>query len=113
LPAQLGHAGVLAVVHPVLDLPRSDIANELGELERVAGARLASFSHAGFLPPSSDCFEVPLGRVRSTGSLLTGAGASATVSLSLVFPRPGTHLQSRLHKHRCSVNTAEPPAGRG
>ena len=36
-------------------------------------------------------------------------GASATVSPSPAFLWSGQHLQSRLHRHRCKLNTAEPP----
>jgi hypothetical protein len=49
---------------------------------------------------------------RSADWPLAGPGASATVSPSFAFLWSGRHLQSRLHRHRCKLNTAKPPAGR-
>ena len=68
--------------------------------------------HERFLPPASDCFDALSGSVRSADWLLAGPGASATVSPSFAFLWSGRHLQSRLHRHRCKLNTAKPPAGR-
>jgi hypothetical protein len=65
-----------------------------------------------FGPPSPDGFVGLRGCVRSADWPLAGAGASATVSPSLAFRSPGRHLQSRLHRHRCNVNTVESPTGR-
>jgi hypothetical protein len=64
--------------------------------------------HARFLPPSPEGFDALGGGVRSAGWPL--AGASATVSPSPAFLWSGQHLQSRLHRHRCKLNTAEPPS---
>src|SRR3954447_11859453 len=94
----------------VLDLPRGDVHDELAELERIAGAGLADDRHTG-LPPPLAGFGALFGCVCPTGGPLAGAGASATVWPSLAF-RTGRHLQSRLHKHRCNMNTTEPPAER-
>ena len=65
--------------------------------------------HAHFRPPSPEGFDALGGGVRSTDWPLAGAGASATVSPSPAFLWSGQHLQRRLHRHLCKLNTAEPP----
>lgn len=44
--SKLGHPGIVAALVLILDLPGGDVADELGELERVARALLAGRAHA-------------------------------------------------------------------
>ena len=62
------------------------------------------------------CLDALGGGVRSADWPLAGAEASSKVSLSPTFPWSGLwsgiHLQSRLQRHRCRLNTVEPPTQR-
>ena len=63
--------------------------------------------HDRFLPRSPEGLDAFGGGVRSADSPLVGT--SAMVSPSRAFLWSGQHLQSKLHRHRCTLNTAEPP----
>ena len=96
LAPQFDRSGVLAIILGIGRLPGSDVDDQLPELDGIAGALFAGRGHARVPPLEAGRLVVLGGGVCSADWPLAGAGASATVSLSLAFSRLGRHLQSRL-----------------